>query len=351
VKGRIEVALPFWLDRPAEEALGVALAARDARVDAVWIGEMATYDAFALATAIGHRAPGLALKVGPLAVGVRSPVALALGASSVAALTSGRVDIALGASSPAIVRGWHDRQWAHHARVMRETIECLRPILAGARTDYTGRHVRSHGFRLRRPQPETRIAVGAFGPAMTRVAAQLADEVVLNLVPPPRVAEIREDVDAEAAAAGRPAPKLTVWVPAALDPGDAARMQLSAQLAAYLGPPGYGEMFSTLGFGDLVRRARAGARRLELATSVPVELLDFVCALGSGERIAERLRAYHQAGADAVAVVPSTAEDPSGRATLNAVALQYNPNEEMDRDTRQHPMPAGRPPSRPAQHL
>ena len=50
----LEVALPFWLDRPDDEAMDVALAASDAGFDAVWIGEMATYDAFALATAIGH---------------------------------------------------------------------------------------------------------------------------------------------------------------------------------------------------------------------------------------------------------------------------------------------------------
>ena len=62
--GRIEVALPFWLDRPDEEALDVALAAREAHFDTLWIGEMATYDAFALATAVGHRAPGMRLKIG-----------------------------------------------------------------------------------------------------------------------------------------------------------------------------------------------------------------------------------------------------------------------------------------------
>ena len=178
--GRIDVALPFWLDRPDDEALDVALAAREARFDTLWIGEMATYDAFALATAVGHRAPGLRLKLGPLALGVRSPVALALGASSVASLTGSDIDIALGASSPAIVAGWHDRPWPQHASRMRETIECLRSILSGTRADYEGQHVRSHGFRLRKPLPDTRIAVGAFGPAMTRVAAQHADEVVLE---------------------------------------------------------------------------------------------------------------------------------------------------------------------------
>ncbi|MFZ1177338.1 MAG: LLM class F420-dependent oxidoreductase [Mycobacterium sp.] len=325
----LEVALPFWLDRPDHEAMDVALAASDAGFDAVWIGEMATYDAFALATAIGLRAPEMILKIGPLAVGVRGPVSLALGVSSVASLTGSRVDIALGASSPAIVTGWHDRPWAHHVPVMRETIECLRSILTGARVEYVGRHVSSHGFRLRGAQPDTRIALGAFGPGMIRVAAQHADEVVLNLASPARVAEVRAAINTGAAAEGRAAPRLTVWVPAALNPGAAAHAQLAAQLAVYLGPPGYGEMFSALGFDDLVRRARAGATRRELAAAVPVELLDRVGALGSADRVAERLRAYREAGADCVAVVPSTAEDPGGRATLRAATSAVSTNQEM----------------------
>jgi probable F420-dependent oxidoreductase len=326
VTGRIEVALPFWLDRPDEEALDIALAARQAGFETLWIGEMATYDAFALATAVGSRAPGLALKIGPLALGVRSPVALALGVSSVSSLTGCTVDIALGASSPAIVDNWHDRPWDRHAPRMRETIECLRSILAGARVDYAGQHVRSHGFRLRKPLPKCRITVGAFGPAMMRVAAQHADEIVLNLVTPARAAHLRASIDAEAAAAGRVPPSLAVWVPVAIEPGDATRVQLAAQLAVYLAPPGYGEMFSELGYLDLVMRARAGARRSELAAAVPVELLDHVCALGSPDHIAERLQAYRDAGADTVAIVPATAEDPGGRATLAAVARVMDHN-------------------------
>ncbi len=121
-----------------------------------------------------------------------------------------------------------------------------------------------------------------------------------------------------------------MWVPAAVNPGDATHRQLSAQLAVYLAPPGYGEMFSELGFLDLVQRARAGAKRFELAAAVPVELLDQVCAMGSPDRIAARLaglpprrrrqrgdRARHGRGSHAAA------------ATLNAVALQHNANQEM----------------------
>ncbi|CAM3339595.1 LLM class F420-dependent oxidoreductase [Mycobacterium intermedium] len=319
----IEVVLPFWLDRPDLEAVHIAMAALDAGFNALWIGEMATFDAFALATAIGQRTSELTLKIGPLPVGVRSPVSLALGASSVAALTGSRVDIALGASSPAIVAGWHDRPWAHHVPVMRETIECLRSILTGARTDYSGQHVLSHGFRLRTPCPDTRIALGAFGSGMIRLAAQHADEVALNLSTPARVAQVRAALDAAAARAGRAAPRLTVWVPVAVEPGDAAHAQLAAQLAVYLAPPGYGEMVSALGFEDLVRRARSGAARRELAAAVPIELLNQVCALGTADLVAARLRDYHEAGADCVAVVPSTIEDPGARTTLRAMTGSF----------------------------
>src|SRR5262249_17759997 len=157
-------------------------------------------------------------------------------------------------------------------------------------------------------------------PAITRVAARHADEVVLNLVPPQRVSQVRAIIDAEAAKVGRPPPRLTVWVPAAFEPGAAALRQMAAQLALYLAPPGYGERFCELGYDELVARARAGTGRLELAKHVPEDLLRQIGLAGSTERIAVGLRAYHEAGADCVAVVPSTAEDPGGRAVLNAVA-------------------------------
>jgi probable F420-dependent oxidoreductase len=316
----VEAVLPFWLDRPDQEALEIAVAVRDSGLDTLWIGEMATFDAIALATAVGHRAPGLRLKVGPLAIGVRSPVSVALGAASVAALTGSEVEIALGASSPAIVSGWHDCDWAHSAPRMRETVECLRAILAGAPSDYEGRHVRSRGFRLRRPRPETQISVAAFGPEMTCVAARHADEVVLNLVTPARVSAVRATIDAEAAAAGRTPPRLAAWVPVALDRGDATLAQMASQIAVYLAPPGYGEMFSELGHGELVQRARHGARRSELAAEIPPDLLEQIGAFGDRDQLAAHLAAYHEAGADVIGAVPSTAEDPGGRRVLAALA-------------------------------
>jgi probable F420-dependent oxidoreductase len=319
--GELGVVMPFWLDRPDEEAVEIALAAEEAGIETVWVGELGSFDAFALATAIGLRTRRVGLKIGPLAVGVRSPVAIALGIASVATLTRRPVDIALGASSPAIVNGWHDRPWSALAPRVRETVPALRAILDGERVDLDGEHVRVRGFKLRRPQPDASIAVAAFGPAMTRIAARHADEVVLNLVTPEHVAGVRARIDSEAAAVGRRGrPRLAVWVPAALDPGPEAHAQLAGQLAAYLAAPGYGEMFIALGFGSLVDRARGGGiRRAELLTAIPSELLAQVGAIGSARDVARRIRAYHEAGADHIGVAPSTAEDPAGRSLLAAL--------------------------------
>jgi probable F420-dependent oxidoreductase len=315
--GELEVVAPYWLDRPDGEVLEIALAARRSGFETMWLGEMATFDAFALATAVGLHAPGLALKIGPLAVGVRSPVALALGLASVATLTGARVDLALGASSPDIVSGWHDRPWAALAPRARETVEAVRAILAGERAAYSGAHVRTHGFRLKHPQPQARISLAAFGPEMTRVAASTADEVVLNLVTPERV---RASVDAHARTVGRPSPEIAVWVTVALNPGAATLAQMAAQIAVYLRPPGYGEMFTELGFGALVEQARAGSRRSELAELIPVELLGEVCAIGSESEIEDRLASYLAAGASRIGIVPATAEDPAGRRVLDALS-------------------------------
>lgn len=313
------VALPFWLDRPDEEAVEIAVAAGQAGIETVWVGEMRTFDAFALATAIGLRTERVRLKVGPLAVAVRGPAAIALGVASVAMLTGRPVDVALGSSSPAIVAGWHDRPWTHLATRMRETTVVLRALLDGERVQFDGERVRVDGFKLRRAQPQTSITIAAFGPAMTRVAARHADEVVLNLVTPKHVAAVRAQVDKHAAGARRPAPRLAVWVPVALHPGEQALTQLAGQLSIYLGAPGYAELFARLGFGALVQRARAGVRRTELVAAVPRELIDAIAAVGSPSEIAARIAAYHDAGADHVALVPSTAEDPAGRGVLEVL--------------------------------
>ena len=79
-------------------------------------------------------------------------------------------------------------------------------------------------------------------------------------------------------------------------------------------------MFTELGYGGLVDRARAGARRSALAAEIGVELLSQVCAIGSANQIQARLASYRAAGATSVGIAPATAEDPAGHRVLSALS-------------------------------
>jgi probable F420-dependent oxidoreductase len=272
---------------------------------------MATFDAFALGAAIARETQRIALTLGPLALGVRSPVALALGAGSVSELGGRPARLALGASSPAIVSGWHGRPYGRLPERARETLAALRPLLRGERSE--------QGFKLRVAAPASELTLAAFGPSMLGVAAREADRVVLNLVTAPAVSEVRAVLEREARAAGRACPRLAVWVAGAQEPDADALAQLVRQVCVYLAPPGYGEMFRAAGFGALVERARAGEPQRQLAREVPRALLEAVAMLGPERTLRERVADYLAAGADEVAVVPVTAGDAAGKRVLAAL--------------------------------
>ena len=312
--------LGLWQDRDPLEALETARIADELGYPALWIGEMATFDAFALASAIGVQTRRIALTVGPLAVGVRDPVALAMGVATVAAVCGRPVHLAIGASSPVVVERWHGRPWQRTARQIRETAEALRPLLAGERGELEGELVRTHGYRLRLPPPDTSLTIAAFGDRAVRVAALHADRMVINLCTPALSAELRSRLERYAAEAGVEAPPLAAWITASVDQGPEALEQLSRGAVAYLAAPGYGEMFAAAGFGELVELARSGTAPAELLRRVPPDLPRAIGLVGTKAEVMERAAQYRAAGVDELAIVPATAGDPGGRRTLEALA-------------------------------
>ncbi|WP_308170110.1 LLM class F420-dependent oxidoreductase [Acrocarpospora catenulata] len=313
---KLTVALGLWQDRPADDALRTARAADELGYPELWVGEMATYDAFALATAIGLGTTRISLTVGPLAVAVRDPMMIAMGAASVADLTGRRVDVAIGTSSPLVVEAWHGRPHAGSTAALAAALAALRPLLAGEKsTSDRTTHPRSDGYRLRLPAPRSTVSVAAFGPAAVRVAAN-ADRMVLNLITPASAARLIGDLRALS-----PTSRVTAWVTAAVDPDTAAVEQIRRGVVGYLAAPGYGEMFAEAGFSDIVEYARTRPHPRELLAAIPDKLLESVALLGDLPTIRSRLAEYAAAGVDEVALVPaSTASDPGGAKTLTALA-------------------------------
>lgn len=311
--------LPLWQDRPGSENADVAAVAAAAGYAEVWIGEMATYDAFSLATAVGASCD-VTITIGPLAAGLRTPTAMAMGVASVADLTGRPVRLAIGSSSPFVVSRWHGRPWSQTARRLDETAVIARHLLDGGRTDHDGDTAASHGYRLRLDPPGAHLTVAAFGPRALDVAAARADRVVFNMVTVDTAARLVERVRHAAADHGRRPPSAAVWLTAAVDPTPADHRQLASGRVGYLAAPGYGEMLTEAGFGELVTLARSGAHPREVAGAIPPELDDVVGVAGSAHHIADRIAAYGEAGIDEVCLVPATAGDASARRTLESLA-------------------------------
>lgn len=315
---RRSVVLPFWQDRPPEEALTVAAAAADLGYPELWIGEMATFDAFSLATAIGDRHSELTLTVGPLPIGVRTPTSIALGVASVSTLIGRPSRIAIGSSSPVVVERWHGRSWADTARGLADTATIVRTLLEGDRTDHNGRHSSSGGFRLRLDPPGCHLTIAAFGPRALAVAAGQADRVVLNMVTTESAARLVAELTR--LTAPTPPPPVAVWLPATVDPTSDDHTQLARARVGYVGAPGYGEMLREAGYGHLVDLARSGAPPSAVAEAIPPDLNGVVGLAGTRNDIEARIDEYHAAGVAEVCLVPTTASDRSASRTLEALS-------------------------------
>ncbi len=317
---KLSVVTPLWQDRPPAENLEVAINADRLGFPDLWIGEMATYDAFAFATAVGNKTGNIALTVGPLAVSVRTPMTMAMGIASVADLTGRQTNLALGASSTVVVEEWHGRQRQRTARHLAETAQIVRALLDGEKVNFEGEMASSKGYRLRLDTPPGSLTIAAFGPAAVRAAAQYADRMVLNMVTPASLARLRSQLDDAAKKYDRVAPKLAVWLTCAVAPETKAVDQVLRAVVGYLAAPGYAEMIAEAGFADLVKFARTRPHPKELLAAVPGELASAIGLVGSVEEIDQRLQEYQAAGADEVCLVPATAGDPGGLRTLTAMS-------------------------------
>jgi probable F420-dependent oxidoreductase len=319
----ISVVVASRPNRPPEEDLRTAVVADRLGYGEVWVGEGWVWDCFALATAIGSATERVALTIGPVPVSLRDPAMIAVGAASTAALTHRTVGVALGASSARFVEGMHGRPRHRPGTALAEGAQALRSLLSGEQTDFQGEVLSTHGYRLRLDPPGGPLTIAAFGDRAVRTAGTYADRMVLDLVSPELAGGYRAKLDAAASAAGRPAPTLAAWIPAAVDPDPDSYAELMTSLAGYLEVPGYGEMFTAAGFGTAVQAAVAGAGPAELLDALPEDAASRIGLVGDVDTVRTRLDAYAAAGLDEVVLVPATAGDPGGERTLTALASHH----------------------------
>lgn len=278
-----------------------------------WTAETVALEAFGLLGAVGQANPTLDLGTGVLALQLRTPPLLAMGAATLQAMQPDRrVMIGIGISSPTVTSRWHSAPYGDRPLAqVREFVTLVRACLSGERVDFTGDFYQVKGFRLgiRLGEKRPEIVVGALGPKMLALAGEVADGVLLNYLPASHVAWSLDQVRTGIERAGRIASEVTsyAYVHAGVCDREAAVDKARKDLFSYAVVDSYAANFTRAGYGDAVaeiREAHAAKDRAAALAAVSDEMVDGIDVLGDAATVTAAMRAYIDAGVDHPVLMP-----------------------------------------------
>lgn len=293
-------------DNDVDDLVRETVEAARAGVSTVWSGQGFGYDTLTALAAVGREVPGIELGAAVVPVQLRHPMVVAAQAQTVQAASGGRLVLGLGVSHSVLMEKYGVRT-EKPARTMREHLATLLPVLRRERTsmDVAGADGAPEGLDemlsstvVRGATPAVPVVLGAMGPAMLRIAGELADGTVTFLVGPRTLGEhVVPTITAAAEAAGRAAPRVVVCLPIAItNDVDRVRADVARGWAVMAAMPSYRAMLDREGVADAGQVTVAGDEGAVLADL-------------------ERLRAL--GATDFYAVLVGTAEEQ--RRTLGAL--------------------------------
>jgi F420-dependent oxidoreductase-like protein len=169
-----------------------------------------------------------------------------------AALGGNRLHLGIGLSHQVVIEGMLGLKFERPAVHMREYLSALRPALAGEPVDVQGETLRA--ATLMGPikvddAGSVPVLVAALGPALLRVAGELADGTLTWMAAPKVIGDrMAPAITAAAEAAGRPRPRIVVGLPVAVtDDVDAALERAAVAYAIYDTLPSYKRLLDEAG--------------------------------------------------------------------------------------------------------
>ncbi|WP_158726422.1 LLM class flavin-dependent oxidoreductase [Tomitella fengzijianii] len=166
-------------------------------------------DTWTLLSAIGASTSTIKLAPNVASLPLRPPAVLAKAAATLDLITDGRVEMGLGAGAfwdAIVAAGGPRRTPGESVDALIEAIGVLRDFWAGGSIFRDGEHYPVQGLKAGPKSAHAiPIWIGAYGPRMLRVTAELADGWVpsMGYADPPRLADLSEKLDSAAANAGR----------------------------------------------------------------------------------------------------------------------------------------------------
>jgi probable F420-dependent oxidoreductase len=268
-----------------------------------------SHDPF-LAVAASAGATRMTLGTGIALAFPRGPTSLAYTAHDLALATRGEFVLGLGPQVRAHVERRFGIEWGHPVRRMREVVQAIRAIWDCWKTNG---QLRFEGefYRLSlmppafRPEPSAYpsapIYLAAVGPAMARLAGEVADGLFVHAFSTPSYvrATILPAVEEGLALSGRSRKDIQLCYSAFVAHGvtaaelDDARREMRRGVAFYASTPDYRRVLETHGVGDLQprlqRMAKDGAWDA-MAGEISNEVLDLFCISGDADDVSGQIR-------------------------------------------------------------
>jgi 5,10-methylenetetrahydromethanopterin reductase len=232
--------------------------------------------------------------------------------ATVSELTDGRVTLGLGAG----ISGFREMGITptQPVQALRESVEVLRPLLRGERVTHDGQVVRLAGAQLStRPVESARIVIATNGPQTMRLAAEVADGLIVQGMATPIMVDNVRGVTATAA---RRSPldlvsRLDVCI---ADDGAAARRRMLPSAVRHLkthSPKFHSQRLAGLEVDDALARAIAAVpyshddvASEEVERALPEEFVTRMFVAGTRDEVRSQLHSIVQAGVSEVIVRP-----------------------------------------------
>ncbi len=153
--------------------------------DSIWIPETWGMDCGSMMSTVSQIAKKPKIGSSIMNIYSRSPALVAMTASTIDALSQGRVILGLGTSSRAIVEDWHGIEFDNPVSRMREYVEIIRLVLSGKKCDYDGDffHLRNFSLLTTSARKEIPIYLAAINQKMIELTWEIADGTIFYLRP------------------------------------------------------------------------------------------------------------------------------------------------------------------------
>jgi F420-dependent oxidoreductase-like protein len=172
-------------------------------------------DALDVLAVAGARTSRIDLGVGIVPTYPRHPLALAQQAATTQAFCGGRLTLGVGVSHRPVIEDLHGLPYTRPAAHMRDYLSVLMPLLREGSVRHKGDFYQVDGGFVVPGTSPVPVLVGALSPLMVEVAGELADGVVTWLAGPRSLGE-HIVPQLQAAARGRPAPRVVAALPVAV---------------------------------------------------------------------------------------------------------------------------------------